>query len=446
VAPTQHRKPVQTLLRWQEYLRGGLRSQTFGNTLWFGSSTIVNGIIGALTSAILARHLGIADFGIYTLVISLLTMLTDVSDLGMSSSIVRFGSESVAAGNRDRLRHVVAIVARWKVLFGVAVILVAWVLLQQIVGYVFHHVDDRIAGYFRLSLVAVALGIVSSIFTPIYQSFKQFQSLSLLFSSRYFVKLLLIVLCVYVLGRYNVELLVWIEILTLALLLGAMFHFSPFKEFSLTISDRSLQRQMFSFNKWISLYQAITLIGGRLDVAFVGGLSDATALGLYGAASKVAAVISAVAGSYMSVLLSEMSASVSDQTLQRKYRHSILMVIAIVAGIALLAALAQPVVVLLFGSGFASAASVLQIMCIGLVFTVLSYPLNASFFARNKSAVFPVVSVISMGAFIVANIYLVPLHAAHGAAMAFALSGAVAFSISLAFFLRGRMETKHNGS
>jgi O-antigen/teichoic acid export membrane protein len=213
-----------------------------------------------------------------------------------------------------------------------------------------------------------------------------------------------------------------------------MYIFSPFKELSFTLQDRDLERKMFSFNKWISLYQGITLLGARLDMAFIGGLSDANALGLYGAASKISGLIGLVSSSYMSVLMADMSASLSPDVLSRKRRNSFIMVGIICCGILCILLMAGPLVAIVFGAQFTGSASVLRILCVGLMFNVLSYPLTASLFSVNKSSVFPVMSSASLTALIAGNIVLVPLLGAEGAAMAYAISMCLSFIIAALYF------------
>ncbi len=415
-------------------LRRGAASQTVGNTLWLGGSSAFNGLIGAVIAAILARSLGVEEYGIYTLIISLLVLLTDVADLGVSSSIIRFGSESLAEGNRQKLKAVIAIVLRWKLIIGAIVVTGSLLFLDQIVGIVFQHVDDRIASYFRLSLIGVGVGIAAGMFAPVYQSFKQFRTYAFIFSSRALAKLAMIALLVFVFVPVSVPALIWIEIASIFLFLVLLYSFSPFREFSYGTKDKELEKKMFSFNKWISLYQAIALVGARLDLAFVGGLSDAYELGLYGAASKVSGLILVGASSYMTVLLPEMSSALTPESLKRKQRNSVVVVGLISAGLVMVALAADVIVHVFFGEAFAAAASVLRILCAGIFFTVLAYPVNASLFAMNKTAAYPVMSVISLAAFVGANIILVPRFGAEGAAMAFAINALTGLVVSVAFY------------
>lgn len=420
--------------RIKDLLRRGAASRTVGNTLWLGGSSAFNGFVGAVIAAMLARVLGVEEYGIYTLIISLLVLLTDVADLGVSSSIIRFGSESIAEGNSQKLKTVISTVLRWKLIIGALVLAASLVFLNQIVGIVFQHVDERIESYFRLSLIGVGVGIAAGMFAPIFQSFKQFRTYAFIFSSRALVKVALIAGAVFAFVSISVTTLIWIEIVSILLFLILLYAFSPFRDFSLQAKDAELERKMYSFNKWISLYQAIALVGARLDLAFVGGLSDAYQLGLYGAASKVSGLILVGASSYMTVLLPEMSSALTPESLKRKQRNSVLVVALMSAGLAVVAFAADAIVQIFFGAAFAGAASVLRILCGGVLFTVLAYPVNASLFAMNKTAAYPVLSSISLMAFVAANILLVPRYGAEGAAMAFAINALTGLVVSTAFY------------
>lgn len=411
-----------------------LKSDTVENTFWLAASSAINGLIGAILAGVLARFLGVEEYGIYTLIIMLLAMLTDVADLGVSSSIVRFGSESLAEGNKEKLRTVISIVARWKLTIGAVLVVVSLLFLDTIIRYVFQHVDVAIASYFRLSLVALALSVLAGIFIPIYQSFKNFRSYSLILSSRVLIKLLLVLAAVLLFAQYSIRILIWIEVIAGLFFLLAMYIFSPFKNISLKRFDKELEKKMFSFNKWISLYQGIALISGKLDIAFVGGLSDAHALGLYGAASKILGLMSVVASAYMNVLLAELSSTLSADVLKRKRRHSFAVVGMIILGIACIALVADPLVQLIFGEKFSEAAVVLRILCVGLVFAVLSYPLTATLFAMNNSVIFPVTSLAATIVLVGTNLYLIPRMGVKGAAIAFVASNLTSFVITTGFY------------
>jgi O-antigen/teichoic acid export membrane protein len=386
--------------------------------------------------------LGIQEFGILVLILSLFNLVTDLSDMGLSSAIVRFGAETIERGDLSRFQKVVSTVFRLKLILGVIVIGLAALFLNPIVSYVFHHVDERIAFYFLFSLCGAAINIVAGTFPPIFQAFKDFRKMSLVGLSRPMAKVLCILLCLVIVPRWSVALGVGVEIISLLMFLGVSYQFSPVKRFSLRVHDKDITKQVMTFNKWISLHQVVTLLGGRVDVFFVGGLSDANALGLYGAATKIAGLVSMVSLAYFGVLLPEFSSSPSYETIRGKRRVSLMVVGLIATGIGVLALVAGPLITIVFGEVFSGAIPLLQIMCIGLLFTVLSYPFSASLFALDTPIVFPVASALSLTAFIAGNIMFIPRMGVTGAAVAFAASGCVTFIVSILFFLfKGRKGT-----
>ena len=419
----------------REFIARGIRSKTGVNTLWLGGSSVVNGIAGAITSAIFGRYLGVSDFGTLTLIFSLMNLLTDLADLGLVNSVVRFGSQSVAEGNTSRLSSILAIVLRAKVVVGSVIIVASIVFLRPLVSYFFNHVNEQVEAFFLLSLVAVILNIAAVFFFAVYQSFGLFRNYSLLSTLRNGAKLVLVCACVFVLSRISVAVAVWTEIISVGLFLVALYGFSPVRRFSLSASEQGLQKQVFAFNKWMSMAYLINLFGGRLDVFLVGGLSDSHELGLYAASSKIASLIIVVTNSYLTVLLADLSASTSREAVQRKTRSSVAVISILVGCILAIAVFAYPVVAIVFGQQFAGAAMVLRIMCLGLAFTVAAYPFNASLFAMNKSAAFPLTSACSIATLGLGNAYLVPSYGAVGAATAFGASGVVTFVVLLSSYL-----------
>lgn len=424
--------------RAQGYFHRGLSSSTFRNTSWSASSWLVNGASGAITSAIFARYLTVPEFGILVLVLSLSNLVSDLSDLGISSSIVRFGSQSVAEGDKERFRLIASVVFRTKLILGSIVVLLALLFLNPIVSYVFSHVDERITAYFRLSLVSAWTYNVASISVPIFQAYGNFRLMSLVTTSRYIAKLLFVVCCIFAVNSWSVSLGIWIEIASVLIFLVAGFVALPARSLSLRTYDAQLGREMLKFNKWISLHQIVALIGGRLDVFFIGGLADARALGVFGAASKIAALMNTSMYSYSAVLLQEFSAAPTNDAMREKRRNSLIVVVLLLGCIGAVGALAHHIVILIFGQAFADAAILLQVMCIGLACGVAAYPFTATLFALNKSVVFPASTVVSMTVFAISNIVLIPMLGVIGAAIAFSVSGATGMLVATGFYIRYR--------
>jgi len=433
--------PVDVAVRLWQFIRRAWSSKTLENTFWVGAASAVSALLGAVSSAFYARSLGVEDFGVLMLIISLVTMMVALSDLGISGSIVRFGAEAVAREDKSRFRSVVAVALQAKLALSGLILVFSLLFLNPIVGKVFTHVNPRIESLFALSLFAVAFGMAAGFFPPLFQSYMRFRTLAIVSVVPPLVKVIALTILISAFGSIALGNAIGLEIGIAAVLFTMSFAFSPRGVLTVFGGDRQLRRQMFSFNKWLSVYYILSLLGGRVDLFFVGGLADARALGLYSSASKIASIVIIVTNSYLTVLLPELSSALTPEMIRKKQRHSMMIVVLFAAGIVLLAAVASPVMWLLYGPAYEGGSLILQIMCVGLLFTVFAYPLNGTLFARNRTVVFPLMSAIGISVLVAANWLLIPRYGAVGAAAAFSLSGCSGFLVStMVYFLSVRRE------
>ncbi|HUI11762.1 MAG TPA: oligosaccharide flippase family protein [Bacteroidota bacterium] len=432
---------------FKDIIAGVLRSRTLADTAWLGSSTVMNGVLGAVISGIYARSLGVSDFGTFTLVISFLTLMTSLSDLGLSSTIVRFGTERLALDDRGGLTTVLSLSLQFKVFLTLIILVLGTVFLDPLIRLLFGHVNAELPHYFMLSLGAFVLSSAAAFYTPVYQVFGQFRRQAILSLLPAVTKLALVWGILALAGIVTVSQAIWFEAIGSLVLLAASGVFSPQKRFAWRRLDSAVRRSIFSFNKWLSLYSLISLVGGRSDIYFVAGLLDARALGVYGGANKIASVLTVVANSYLSVLLRDLSGAVTRQALRRKQMQSWMVVVLIVAAIGLAALLAPAIVWIIYGPRFSETAVLFRIMCAGVALYVIGFPLFASFYAFNKSSAYPLVSMVGLAGLLLGNARLVPIFGVYGAAYAFVLSNAVSLITVLVYYglRRERLATDRFG-
>lgn len=418
------------------FVQGGseVSRPTVVNSLWLGSSSAANGLIGAASSALLARYLGLSDFGTLTLMISVLNVLSDLGDLGLSATFVRFGAESVSRGDLDRFDRILGIMVRAKLVLSALIVVIALVLIDPIIASIFGHVDPGIRVYFLVAVCAAVLNIATTVFPPLFQSFKQYRLQAILSTVRSASKLMFILGGGLMLARWTVAAALSMEILSAGVFLLFAAALSPRNVFRRGPMDRTLTSGMLSFNKWISLYQIITLFGSRMDVFSLGGLASTQELGLYGAASRIAGLVIAVTNSFYAVLLTEASSSGTQAELRRRIRNASTIVGMILLGLLCLLLVAPYLVPLLFGTSFSEGGRVLQVMIPGMAFIVLAYPPNAALFAWNKSFVLPLTAAAATSVFVIGNLLLIPRYGSLGAAVAYCAYNCVSFLIPLAFY------------
>jgi O-antigen/teichoic acid export membrane protein len=290
--------------------------------------------------------------------------------------------------------------------------------------------------------------MIASFFPPIFQSHRQFRTLAAVSISQPLMKVVVLVVFVYAFMSSSLRVgdALWIEIATGGGLVVLSYLCAPRNVISFRKADTQLRRRMLSFNKWLSLYYILNLVGGRMDLFFVGGLADARALGMYGAASKIASIVVIVTNSYLTVLLPELSSAITPEMIRKKQRHSILIVSLFGLGILLLALSADLVVAIVFGPKFVGTGTMIRVMCIGLLCVVAAYPLNATLFAWNRSEVFPIMSAAGIAALIAGNAIFIPRLGALGAAVAFSLSGVVGILMSSVIYFLHLRKREHEST
>ncbi|NLG60035.1 MAG: oligosaccharide flippase family protein [Gammaproteobacteria bacterium] len=99
------------------------RDQVIRNTLFSSLGIYTEYFLGMLTSVIIARHLGPAEFGAYSLVIWLVATGMVLTNSGVASAVIKFVAELRGAGRHAQIRPLLA--WAWRVQAGFLVVVLA---------------------------------------------------------------------------------------------------------------------------------------------------------------------------------------------------------------------------------------------------------------------------------------------------------------------------------
>lgn len=98
-------------------------THTFRQSIITVVSTFVTAGLGAVFYLLLARLIGAHEYGLFSVVVSLLTIIVTFADLGMSQSLVKFVAEN---SESDKYQPYVKIALFTKIAIGLAVSLALW--------------------------------------------------------------------------------------------------------------------------------------------------------------------------------------------------------------------------------------------------------------------------------------------------------------------------------
>jgi len=363
-------------------------------------------------------------------------MLTALADLGIGGALIRFIPEKLSKGDRDGLSDVLTYALKAKSALVLTIVAVSVVLAAPLVGLVFGHLSGRAADLFLVMLIAVAANAALDFFRYLYYGYREFRKHSFVAVVPSASKLLLALGIALVAGGVDLGTIVMIEIVSAVAGFVAAYLFSPCRTFRWRAVDQDLRKEMFDFGKWWALHGVLTVLAARVDVFVLGGMGNARALGLYGAAIKIAAVLTMVSQSFLTALLPEISADPAPEVIERKKRKSWLLVGLFAAGLGVVMALSPIVIRVLFGREFEESAGLLRLLCAGVMLLVFSFPFQASLFAASKSAAFSVGSGLSLATMAVCSFLLIPTMGAWGASIAYVASSAAVLLVYAWFAAR----------
>jgi stage V sporulation protein B len=108
------------------------------DTLWVLAGNIFNKILGLVSFTILVRSLGPEMYGVYSIAASVLILAGDLSDLGINSSLIRYGAEYSFQKDDLRLKTLFNIALRSRIVIG-TIILISGILFSGLLANSVYH-------------------------------------------------------------------------------------------------------------------------------------------------------------------------------------------------------------------------------------------------------------------------------------------------------------------
>lgn len=192
--------------------------------------------------------------------------------------------------------------------------------------------------------------------------------------------------------------------------------------------DRSLCRELLRGTPVLGAIPIVNALYARADVFLLTLLGTWTEVGLYSAALRLVDMTRTLAPAYARALyplLSRLRADSAEEfgaVARRSIRNILLLAVPVAL---LLSGMAQPIIVLLYGTAMADAAYSLRVLVWSLIPVVLATTLAQMLFAANRQAVDLKVNVIAMVVSVIAGVVMIPSWGAVGAAASVLLSSSL---------------------
>jgi stage V sporulation protein B len=396
-----------------------------GNTLYLMLSSGIFMVSGYLINLWLGRELGPVSYGIYGVIISLMTAVNIIQTAGLPQATSKF----IASGKHDSDD-----VLRASLLIQVVstlVITIIYFLLAKPIALLLN--DITLINYIRASSLILPFYSIFALYVSYFNGLHRFKKQAAINIAYSVAKLILVIALVYVYHLYGAI---------------AGFIFSPlialFFGFRLPGKGRvdgTLVRSLVIFSIPLIGFAILSTLQISVDLFFVKGLlTDPAAAGLYNASQNIARIPFYALGAFSLVLFPTVAKSITHESpaetavhIRKTFESLLIFLIPITVLIALGS---RFILRILYSAYYESAFACLSLLVIGLAFmTVFSLCANI-LIAANRPRLAMIISAVGLVIIGIACYILVPSFGINGAAIGTTIGCFVAMIIGLVYILR----------
>jgi O-antigen/teichoic acid export membrane protein len=415
------------------------------NSTWMLAANLANASGLFLQAVLLARFLGPATFGVYSVIIAGIDTLREFANLNLETALIRYAGPLKAAGDYDRL----AALVKWLLLLAVASGAASMALVGAGVALAGGFLFDRSELWPLILLVGAgrALSLVDGLSMALLRVFDRFAVNSAL-------RILL--------SAVELGLVAWAASTgDLAMVLAALFasHAASFLlrngvalwECRSWLGGRAgvpaslispLRGEIWRFILENSAARALKIIHTKIDIPILAAFAGPAAAGFYSVARKLAGVIHALTDPMAVAIYPQISAMAARgaEVLGFVRNLTMLLAVPVTAIVAAGWVWADPVVEFLFGPEFVSSATPLRILMIGTGISAAFFWLVPLMWSLGKTALLLRVEIGVFGSGVLLAVALCPYFGAAGSAAGMTFSYLLGHAVLLAHLWRARTQ------
>lgn len=265
--------------------------------------------MGVVTNGLLARGLGVSDFGVFIAIQTFGTMIAGVLSVGLWAAVVKFGAEAIEVGSRGQLRKIVVVGFLMDTGMALVAVICCVALARWAAGY-FGLEARYISLIWTYSLSLLFTGTSSA--TGLLRLKKRFELVAMAQVAGAFVALVASVLLFSLsmgLAAYVYAFAVVNALRGLFVIATAYFFnrdvFAPIEGHDDFESWRAVAQRLWRFGRvtWVS--SIVSSLRSDADIFILGGVLGASEIGIYAATKRLAAPVGRLAQQVRVVVFSE---------------------------------------------------------------------------------------------------------------------------------------------
>ena len=420
------------------------QKKLFKNASWLFGGKSASGIFTAIQTVIVARMLGVSDYGLLTLVIAYISVLNMFFDLKVWETATKYIGTYLEKGEADKTRSMIKLSYILDIGSGIIAFIIAILSAKLISTYIIHTPDAYV--FIWIFSISLFIDTANSTSDAILRVFDRFKNIAFINSFQKLFRLIVVVgllfagfgikgvLYGFILASFiGFTIRMWIVVKTL-------------KENRLEgwlSADIGLIKDQWKGIVWFlgnTSFMATLKTGNEryLGVMILGYFAGKDAVAYYKIASTVASLANKVVDPFYEAIYPELVKFASSNAIKdfKKMIKSTTksLVLIIIPLTAIIIIFAEPIIRLIFGTEYVPATNALRILAVAVLVVRFTFWINPALLAMGRPGLRTILGSITTALYLILMLILVPPYSYLGAAFAFLGYALLRSALAFKFF------------
>lgn len=396
----------------------------------------ISRLLTFLASILLARKLGVEQFGIFTTAYTIIVLIGQLPNI-VDTSFVRNYTD-LDNQEKDSLTRTNLYI---KLIIFLIIVVLSLTFSDTIATFVFG--KEGLGTELYLAIIAGGAFSLFTTWLAYYQSKNQFARYA---SINFLQALIGLILIIAYLLLFNPTargaLKIYVLTYSLLGLITTVYLFFKSKNPGYEVFIRQ-SRLLLVFTGWLIPASILYTLLQRIDVLLLTRFTDYYQIGLYGSAIRIIAIVSIFTGNLSVIFLPKATNALkSFNGLKNYLLQSLISVIGISMVIVIGIIWAPTIIGITVGYEYLSASSALRILLIGYIFISITSPLSCLIYGMNRTDIIFKERLLELGIAIISGILLIPKYGLYGASLSLTLAYMIGAVFIIYFDLKW---IKYNG-
>jgi len=389
----------------------------------------LNAFVSFIFTIIIARSISPANFGLYSVVLNIVSILTVVCDAGLSTSVLKFLPKAIRENDTKECNKILKVSLIFTLLFSALTTLLLVVITTPLVNNILKKPE------LLIPLLIVSVGLIglslSGLSSTILQAKQKFL-FSILTDLSVVISKTILVVILLIFGLLNLNSV--LVIIAMSSFVGLLLAHTFIKtDYLKTALDYNLAKYLLKFAGWIIIARIANSVSSRIDTLMLVRYVENAEIGYYAAAQRMTFIMTMLIGGVTTVITPKFSSLRNNKEVKAFIKKTSLLVCLLFFPLIILFMLAPWLVINIYGHDYLPSVQIFRWLLVSTAFSIIAaIPISVLIYFHGHTRTFAFLSIIQLILITGFNLVLIPHYGVIGPAISLAIAyGAVALTSSV---------------